>query len=256
MEIVNIEGISFPVAKYKIVRFVNYGEPHEDKIYLPLDVKLYKYDDYESNIDFKGVTYSQQSYFGITEWSEEKERIAKNMRYEILGEEDNSPVINSLAFDSYNLFNKYLIYVLKNAAPYNEENFPLTDVLPTIPETLYVKRTKINNDAFWELMECVSKKEEFSAKEYEVKIADFNHKLHIPIQYIKINGFEDGENFDATVIDVNSTISSNNKETQSISRESYDIKLLCLGDVDGKTYFKKIEKKEYEDLFQKMITLF
>ena len=256
MEIVNIEGISFPVAKYKIVCFENYGEPHEDEIYLPLDVKLYKYDDFESNIDFKGVTYSQQSYFGITEWSEEKERIAQNMHYDILGKKDNYPVINSLAFESYNLFNKYLIYVLKNATPYNEENFPLTDVFPAIPKTLYVKRTKINNDALLKLMECVSKKEEFDAKEYKIKIADLNHKLYIPIQYIKINGFEDGENFDATVIDVNSTISSNNKETQFISRESYDIKLLCLVDVGGETYFKEIEKKEYDDLFQKMITLF
>lgn len=235
---------------------MNYGKPYEDEFYLPLDVKLYKYDDYESNIDFKGVTYSQQSYFGITEWSEEKERIAQNMHYEILGEEDNYPVINSLAFNSYNLFNKYLIYVLKNVAPCNEENLPLTDILPTISETLYVKRTKINNDAFWKLMECASKKEEFGAEEYEVKIEDFNHKLSIPVQYIKINGFEDGENFDATVIDVNSTIPSNNKEIQSISRESYDIKLLCLGDVDGKTHFKEIEKKEYDDSFQKMITLF
>ena len=66
MEIINIEGISFPVAKYKIVHFVNYGEPHEDKIYLPLDVKLYKYDDYWSKIDIKFVTYSQQYYFGKT----------------------------------------------------------------------------------------------------------------------------------------------------------------------------------------------
>lgn len=255
MEIINIEGISFPVAKYKIVRFVNYGEPHEDEIYLPLDVKLYKYDDYESNIDFKGGTYSQQSYFGITEWSEEKERIAQNMHYEILGEEDNYPVINSLALDSYNLFNKYLIYVLKDMAPYNEENFPLTDVFPTIPETLYVKRVKIDNEIFQELTELMHEKGKIS-KENEEKIENLKSRLFRPAQYIKINGFEDGENFDATVIDVNSTISSNNKETQSISRESYDIKLLCLGDVDGKTYFKKIEKKEYEDLFQKMITLF
>lgn len=256
MEIVNIEGISFPVAKYKIVRFVNYGEPYEDEIYLPLDVKLYKYYDYENDIDFNGVTDSQQFYFGITKWSEEKERIAQNMHYDILGEEDDYPVINSLAFNSYNLFNKYLIYVLKNVAPYNGENLPLTDTLPIIPETLYVKRTKIDNDTFCKLMECASKKEEFSAEEYEIKIEDFNHKLFIPIQYIKINGFEDGENFDATVIDVNSTLPSNNKEIQSISRESYDIKLLCLGDVDDKTHFKEIEKKEYDEAFQKMITLF
>ena len=166
MEIVNIEGISFPVAKYKIVRFVNYGEPYEDEIYLPLDVKLYKYYDYDSNIDFNGAAYSQQFYFGITEWSEEKERIAQNMHYDILGEEDDYPVINSLAFDSYNLFNKYLIYVLKNAAPYNEENLPLTDVFPTIPETLYVKRTKINNDAFWKLtlVEYASKKRRIQSR--------------------------------------------------------------------------------------------
>lgn len=255
MEIVNIERISFPVAKYKIVCFVNYGEPHEDEIYLPLDVKLYKYDDYESNIDFKGVTYSQQSYFGITEWSEEKERIAQNMRYDILDEENNPPVINSLAFESYNLFNKYLIYVLKNAAPYNEEKFPLTNVFPIIPKTLYVKRVKIDNEVFQELTKLMHKKGKISKEEKE-KIKNLKSRLLRPVQYIKINGFEDGENFDVTVIDVNSTISSNNKETQSISRESYDIKLLCLGDVDGKTHFKEIEKKEYDDLFQKTITLF
>ena len=83
-----------------------------------------------------------------------------------------------------------------------------------------------------------------------------NHKLFIPVQYIKINGFEDGENFNVTVIDVNSALSSQNEEIQSISREPYDIKLLCLGDVDDRTHFKEIEKKEYDDAFQKMITLF
>lgn len=255
MEIVNIEGISFPVAKYKIVCFENYGEPHEDEIYLPLDVKLYKYDDYESNIDFNGVTYSQQSYFGITEWSEEKERIAQNMRCEIPGEENNPPVINSLAFESYNLFNKYLIYVLKNAAPYNEENFPLTDVFPTIPETLYVKRVKIDNEVFQELTKLMYKKGKISKEEKE-KIENLKSRLFRPIQYIKINGFESGENFDATVVDVYSIILNRNKEIHSISRKKYDIKLLCLGDVNYKTKFKEIEKKEYDDLFQKMITLF
>lgn len=255
MEIVNIEGISFPIAKYKIVCFENYSEPHEDEIYLPLDVKLYKYDDYESNIDFNGVTYSQQSYFGITEWSEEKERIAQNMCYDILDEKNNPPVINSLAFESYNLFNKYLIYVLKNTAPYNEENFPLTDVFPTIPETLYVKRVKIDNEVFQELTKLMHKKGKISKEEKE-KIKNLKSRLLRPVQYIKINGFEDGENFDATVIDVYSIILNRNKEIRSISRKKYVIGLLCLGDVSYKTKFKEIEKKEYDDLFQKTITLF
>lgn len=255
MEIVNIEGISFPVAKYKIVRFTNYDEPYEDEFYLPLDVKLYKYDDYGSNIDFEDDTYSQQFYFGITEWSEEKERIAQNMHYNILGEEDDYPVINSLAFTSYNVFNKYLIYVLKNIAPYNGENLPLTEVLPTIPETIYVKRAKVDDEVFQELIELTEKGKEISKEDGE-KIDKFKYRLFRPVQYIKINGFENGENFDSTVIDVYSIIPNRNKEIHSISREAYAIRLLCLGNIEDKTYFTEIQKKEYDDAFQKMITLF
>ena len=169
MEIIKLEGVSFPVAKYKIVRLMRDGDSYEDTIYLPADVKLYKYDDYNSKVKFEGNTYSQQFYFGVTEWSEEKEHIAQNMHYDVLGEKDNYPVINSLAFTSYSLFNKYLIYVLKNAAPYIGESLPLTDIFPTIPETIYVKRTKIDDKVFDQLMEWAKKKEEYNEDDYGKK---------------------------------------------------------------------------------------
>lgn len=254
MKIVNLEGISFPVAMYKIVRLMPDGDDYTDDIYLPADVKLYKYYDYNSKIKFEGNTYSQEFYFGITEWSEEKDRISHNMHYDILGEVDNYPVINSAAFTSYSLFDKYLIYVLKNAAPYVGETLPLTDIFPTIPETIYVKRTKVDNNVFDQLMEWAKKKKEYSEEDYEKKIDELNQNLMIPIQYIKINGFEDGENFDATVIDVKSVIFD--KEVNSIGRESYEIDLLCNGEIDDRTHFKEITKEEYDNAYNEMLTKF
>lgn len=254
MEVINLDGISFPVAKYKIVRLMPGGDSYADEIYLPTDVKLYKYDDYNSKVKFEDNTYSQQFYFGITKWSEEKERIAQNMHYDILGEKDNYPVINSVAFTSYSLFDKYLIYVLKNAAPYIGETLPLTDQFPTIPETFYVKRTKVDDNVFDQLMEWAKKKEEYSEEDYEKKIEGLNQNLMMPIQYIKINGFENGESFDATVIDVKSVIFD--KEVNSIGREPYEISLLCDGEIDNRTHFKEITKDEYDNAFNAMLTKF
>lgn len=254
MEIIKLEGVSFPVAKYKIVRLMRDGDSYEDTIYLPADVKLYKYDDYNSKVKFKGNTYSQQFYFGITEWSEEKERIAQNMHYEVLGEKDNYPVINSLAFTSYSLFNKYLIYVLKNAAPYIGESLPLTDIFQTIPETIYVKRTKVDDNVFDQLMEWAKRENEYNDIDYNERVEELNQKLMMPIQYLKINGFKDGNEFDATVIDVKSVIFD--KEVNSIGREPYDIALLCNGEIDDRTHFKEITKEEYDNAFNAMLTKF
>lgn len=176
------------------------------------------------------------------------------MHYEVLGEKDNYPVINSLAFTSYSLFNKYLIYVLKNAAPYIGESLPLTDIFQTIPETIYVKRTKVDDNVFDQLMEWAKRENEYNDIDYNERVEELNQKLMMPIQYLKINGFKDGNEFDATVIDVKSVIFD--KEVNSIGREPYDIALLCNGEIDDRTHFKEITKEEYDNAFNAMLTKF
>ena len=118
---------------------------------------------------------------------------------------------------------------------------PLTDEFPTIPKTIYVKRTKIDNNVFEQLMEWAKEKEEHSEDEYKKKIEELNRKLMMPIQYIKLNGVYDGENFDATVIDVKSIIFD--KEVNSVSRESYEIGLLCMVKLKTELTLKRYQEK-------------
>ena len=138
-------------------------------------------------------------------------------------------------------------------------NCSLNDIDKTNLSRAFALKTDIDIKSIDELSELINKELQIYIENLlndDLDIENLKSRLFRPVQYIKINGFDSGENFDATVIDVYSIILNRNKEIHSISRKKYAIKLLCLGDVNYRTGFKEIEKKEYDDLFQKTITLF
>lgn len=136
------------IKEYKIWRFAY--KSHEDKIYVPEGVKFYCFNK-ESSIEsfnydiaqgYKRI-YPNQRWIAVIPWSEEIERMSHNFHYDICGHKDNYTYIQSLALQSYNINNKYMIWFLEQIYPLSED-WPETEERPTFkPQYIKVRLTDV-----------------------------------------------------------------------------------------------------------------
>lgn len=203
---ITVKGISFPIEKIEIVRNVPYNGPEDGVIYLPEDVKLFQIHDTDEVGTYEGSEYVFCDYVGITPWSKEKESISHSIQIIVDGEIEDFPVINSLCFNAYNLFNKFLIYYIKRVAPKKDT------VIPTLPyfsamfeQDIYFKKTIEDEDVMNKMIDYINNtpKGSYSAD----RISELSEKLERPYAYYKVHGViieGDEPLFDVTLIQTDS----------------------------------------------------
>lgn len=194
------------ITEYDVIRVAKYVV-EKTKMYVPSDMSFFM--SYKSNIEieFEGKFYYPHKWFGITKYSEEKEKISHNLHWSIAGEEDDYPCVNTFGVNVVNLGNEYLIWELDDIDMYDE--FHLTDELPTLDSPIYLMGTKLN-DNYGEYLDLISKKKD--------KNVDLNREFHKPFSFIKVHGFTKEGCFDCTEILIKSSVPYNDNDINVIQR--------------------------------------
>lgn len=253
---ITVKGISFPVEKIEIIRKVQYAKPEEDTIYLPEDVKLYQIPDTDIVEKYDGKDYVFHDYIGISNWTKEKEQISHSMQIVCDGESTNYPVVNSLCFTAYNLFDKILIYYVKGISAKNDE-IPTISYIPyNIHNEIYFKKTIEDEDVMNEIIDYINNSPK--GKCSPDKIAGMCEKLERPYAYYKVHGIiveGDEALLDVTIIQTDSEYKCVNG-AKSIIRTGIpfaEIEESSLSDLVRKV--KEINYLEYSKVYNDIIKL-
>jgi len=260
MEILNIEGINFPVAKYTICRCYHYADGnYKDTFYAPADMKFFKYDDYENeNLEFEGQKITQQFWIGITEWSEEKEKISHNMHYcskssdGTVLEEDDYPIVNSWSLTVHNVRNKYLVWELKDIAVLEGEELPTMDKPGNFKEPIYFVKKAKSEELEDKIYIAFGQLAKSGVEVTGDMIQELKSKMYKPYQYVRINGvLEDGSGYDVTTVTIGSWCYHMDCEVNRIEREKFEFK--DVPEWDKHCEVEDCTKEEFDEVFDNIL---
>lgn len=233
------------VTEYEVIRSTQYMK-EKTTFNAPSDMVFYEICGTEYEITFEGEKYTPKTWIGITSYSEAKEKISHNMHYDICGEKDDYPCVNTFGVTVHNLAGKYLIWQLNNIDEYDE--LPKSDNPIVLPEPFYLmKASKTEND---EILRAVLE------GQIDSKDIDWDREFYKPYKFIKIHGLSQNMNkVDCTVITIGSWLKNNDEKFNIISREDMEFDEVSLGyERHNKTCISS--QKEFETEYLKAIEKF
>jgi len=252
MKILNFPNLNFDVAEYQVFRWTQYAKEHS-RVYAPADMKFYLIYDHKNQTEFGGHTYTQQDWVGVTSYTPEKEKITHNMHFDICGEKDDYPVVNTFGCTVYNIHNEYLVYHLEGVSPLFGEEFPITTEVPKFDHPIYiVKKAKSEDDedTFDTALSVLFNQNVEIDME---KVRELREKIYRPYKYIRINGLSsNGEQCDCTSITIGSWCKHVDDQIFRIEREDLEFSQID----QGFDRFCKIDlstKEEFESICQKTL---
>lgn len=226
--------------KYKIWRFAYTS--HVDELILPSELKLYqlnrKYEemDIRYHVDEIDRDVINCSYIGTMPYSDEAWKILHDYK-------------QTLNIESYNIFDNDIVVQVNQVYPLGDD-FPTTDVYPTIGVSYFEQRVCVNPTTEKEWDDFYN--ENRNKPNYMQLLKDYIYPV---VKYVKIQGIDKKFPFKLDVYEVILTSRLDDIPFEGLTHTSKDINKILSSDYNSKVKQKKISQADYNFACAKQIGL-